>query len=64
MNQCFCGSTRNLTGTYYHVEGKGDVLIYECPWCLEAKKKGFSSVPAFLNNLFTRLINGDTIKRE
>ena len=31
---------------------------------LEAARKGFASVPAFLNNLFTRYFNGETITRD
>ena len=31
---------------------------------LEAAKKGFNSVPAFLNNLLTRYFNGETINRD
>ena len=31
---------------------------------LEATKRGFNSVPAFLNNLFTRYFAGETIKRD
>jgi len=30
----------------------------------EAKRKGFSSIPAFLNNLLVRYFNGETIKRD
>jgi hypothetical protein len=30
----------------------------------EAKLKGFSSIPAFLNNLLVRYFNGETIKRD
>jgi len=31
---------------------------------LEAPRLGFSSVPAFLNNLLVRYFNGETIKRD
>ena len=31
---------------------------------LEAAKKGFASVPAFLNNLLTRYFDGETISRD
>ena len=31
---------------------------------LEAAKRGFNSVPAFLNNLLTRFFDGETIKRD
>ena len=31
---------------------------------LEAAKRGFNSVPAFLNNHFTRYFNGETINRD
>lgn len=31
---------------------------------LEAPRLGFSSVPAFVNNLLARYFNGETIKRE
>lgn len=31
---------------------------------LEAPRLGFSSVPAFVNNLLARYFNGETIKRD
>ncbi len=31
---------------------------------LEAAKRGFASVPAFLNNFFTRYFDGETITRD
>lgn len=31
---------------------------------LEVQKKGFASVPAFLNNLLTRYFNGEVIQRD
>ena len=31
---------------------------------LEVARKGFASVPAFLNNLLTRYFNGETINRD
>lgn len=31
---------------------------------LEAVRRGFTSVPAFLNNLLTRYFNGETISRD
>ncbi len=33
-----CGHTRdNLVGNYYWIGGKGDVLVYECQDCLDAR---------------------------
>lgn len=31
---------------------------------LEAARKGFASVPAFLNNFFTRYFNGEILRRD
>ena len=35
---CPCGHTGdNLVGNYYWVGGQGDVLVYECQDCLNAR---------------------------
>ena len=39
LNTCVnCGHTGdNLVGNYYWIGGKGDVLVYECHDCLDAR---------------------------
>jgi hypothetical protein len=37
---CNCDNTgAGITGNYYWIGGKGDVLIYECQDCLNARRK-------------------------
>lgn len=60
--------------TSTHKKGKVDPLKVGRNWRilktvdkelhLEAVRRGFTSVPAFLNNLLTRYFDGETIKRD